>query len=299
MINRLIILLITVLLIASCGNPSIKIEDDQYKPKIVINGYIFPHKPVDKIFITRNFPVDQNIDNYQIIPPDTRVSITDVETGTSYSLSFHVTNDSAWFRYEGSGLDIDYGKSYRLDVTATIDGKALQASSVTTVPQQGFEIISINYDSLHYYEKDESDNIISFNVEFERSPGTTFYLATIQPVDTSYQNFIYDNAFGDLDSSDVKENYKDFTYNYTWIQDTPLTPGQSNVDLFWFFIWYYGKYQAVIYAADENYRYFMQTYSEVREMDGNYHEPIMNIEGDGIGIFASMIADTVEFFVTP
>ena len=36
-----------------------------------------------------------------------------------------------------------------------------------------------------------------------------------------------------------------------------------------------------------------QTYKNVQEFDGNFHEPRINIQGDGIGIFGSAIADTV------
>ena len=57
-------------------------------------------------------------------------------------------------------------------------------------------------------------------------------------------------------------------------------------------------YRAVVYACDENFRLFLLTYDSVQEFDGNFHEPIMNFTGDGIGVFGSCIADTVYFKVT-
>ena len=47
-----------------------------------------------------------------------------------------------------------------------------------------------------------------------------------------------------------------------------------------------------MYATDDNYREFVQTYNDVQEDDGNFHEAKFNIDGDGIGVFGSMIADT-------
>jgi hypothetical protein len=53
----------------------------------------------------------------------------------------------------------------------------------------------------------------------------------------------------------------------------------------------------IVYAADENYRLFSLSYKNVQEFDGNFHEPKVTLQGDGIGVFASMIADTVYFKV--
>ena len=32
-------------------------------------------------------------------------------------------------------------------------------------------------------------------------------------------------------------------------------------------------------------------------MDGNFHEPKLHIEGDGIGVFATAVTDTTYFLV--
>ena len=36
---------------------------------------------------------------------------------------------------------------------------------------------------------------------------------------------------------------------------------------------------------------------QVKEIDGNYHEPAFHFEGDGIGVFGSAIADTAYFWI--
>jgi len=57
---------------------------------------------------------------------------------------------------------------------------------------------------------------------------------------------------------------------------------------------FYDDYEIIMYAADKNYKDFHITYRNVMELDGNFHEPKFNIEGDGIGVFGSIIADTVR-----
>ena len=48
----------------------------------------------------------------------------------------------------------------------------------------------------------------------------------------------------------------------------------------------------------KNYMQFLQTWDDVKEPDGNYHEPKFNFEGDGIGVFGSVVADTTYLTVT-
>ncbi len=70
------------------------------------------------------------------------------------------------------------------------------------------------------------------------------------------------------------------------------------MNVFWWNVWYYGRHQIVVYAADKNYANFIQTFEEVEEEDGNFHEPVFNFEGDAIGYFGSAIADTVYIEIT-
>jgi hypothetical protein len=161
------------------------------------------------------------------------------------------------------------------------------------VPNPGLEIVSLNHDTLSYYQRDTNGNIINFNIGFERSPGTNFYLVTILALDADVNTFVYDNPFTEETPEDVAGDLDDFRYNYGWIQDTPTTPGQSSMEIFWFDLWFYSRYEVILYAADKNYQDFLKTYNEVREIDGNYHEPVFHIEGDGVGVFGSAVIDTV------
>ena len=195
MIKNTFIFIAISLLIISCGKGTISIDENQYEPKIVVDGYLQPGHSVDKIYIWRNFLVNQNLDNFDIVLDDADVWLTDVSDDRPFRLSYYP--DSAWFRYTGSDLDIKYGHQYRLDITAVIDGKNLAASSTTTTPNPGFHILNINYDTLNYRQRNESDDILTFNINFERSPGTDFYAAAIIPVHANPDSFIYNNPFND------------------------------------------------------------------------------------------------------
>ena len=63
--------------------------------------------------------------------------------------------------------------------------------------------------------------------------------------------------------------------------------------------WFYTEYRLTTMACDVNYKEFLQTYNDVQEEDGNFHEAKFNIEGDGIGVFGSVVLDTVTVNVIP
>lgn len=301
-INFYIGILIIAIFVFSCGEGTVSVTNESYEPKIVIEGFLVPHQKVDIIRINRNFRIDENLRTTSLLPSInlTHVSIIDNDNGVEYELDFRrpapdeedFLENYYWFS-DSDELIIDYGKSYTLDVSTRIDGKQLSANATTTVPQQGFRITQINYDSLSYRQRDENGNIKGFEIFIDRSQETTFYVVTVKPVNASTETFIYDNPYGDFSEDEVEEDLIDFSYRWGWIQDTPATAGQSKVEIFWSSLWFYSEYEVIIYAADKNYKEFLQTYNEVQEPDGNFHEPIFNIEGDGMGVFASVIPDTI------
>lgn len=279
----------------SCGEGIVDLDEQVFEPKIVIQGTIFPHQRVDDIKISRNFPLNTPaINKDDIVVKDAQVILLD-EAGAAYDLRFN--SRTARYEYRGADLVIDYGKRYTLEVSATIDGESLFARSTTTVPQAGFEILDSKsvLGEMVYRERDENNVLKNFEVTFARSPGTDFYALSLTAMDAEVSSFIFENPYDDLDEQDVLEDFADFKYTYTWIQDTPLTAGESRIEIFWFFTWFYGNYRAVVYAGDKNFKDFLLTHNQVQEIDGNFHEPAFHIEGDGIGVFGSAIADTVYF----
>lgn len=282
--------------VAGCGEGHFVVSNDSYEPRIVIEGFLRPGSGVDRIHIWRNFPPDVGLREVDLIPDDTRAKIIDEDSGKEYPLSFHGGNAlrDFYFQYVGDDLVIEHGKSYTLDVRATVEGQALHAWATTTVPKQGFEIVSVRPDTrLPYRPLGENGKVINIELLFERSPGITLYAFTTRPLEAKGHNFVYDNPFEEKSRAEVEANIFDYMYRINGIQNTPVTAGQSKIEIFWFLLWFYSRYEIIVYAADENYQHFLQTFDETQEEDGNFHEPLFEIEGDGIGVFGAVIADTV------
>ena len=136
-------------IIAGCGDATMEPSNDSYEQRIVIEGYLHAGQPVDRIHISRNFPVDADLSKLSVLPdPDeTIVQITDLDSDQTYDLEYNTAEDDDWnnyyWTYRKSDFIVEYGKSYKLEVWTVIGGKELHASSVTKVPEQGFEIVSI------------------------------------------------------------------------------------------------------------------------------------------------------------
>jgi len=290
------------LIIGGCGDATMEPTNESYEPRIVIEGYLHAGKNVDRIYITRNFPVNADLSRLSLIPdPEkTTVEITDMESNHVYELEYiegeNGDINNYYWTYSGSDFVVQNGRSYRLDVWAVIDNQSLHASSVTAVPEKGFEIVSINQTSLKYREKDLEGALKHFEVQINRSEGTSFYTAAIEALNPSIESFIYDNPYEDIKPEDV--DLIDDAFTYEVIHHAPETNGTSQITFAWNVFKFYDMYRIIIYAGDENYKDYLMTHNNVMEMNGNFHEPKFNIDGDGIGVFASIDADTVYCRVT-
>lgn len=291
------------LLLAACGEGKVDFSELPYEPKIVINAFITPGKAADDIRIQRNFPVGQDINRDEQYLTGAVVILTKIETNETVTLVNNLSFPENYF-YDSTGTVIEYGKAYRLDVTAVFDGDTLRASSTTVTPNPGIQIVpeQSKLSPLHYVERDTlTGDVKYFHVAFQRSPGTQFYALSMKSLAAVHSNFIYppDNPFfpDDFDSSDVVGNLNALATNAIWLQDMPVDAGISETDLFWFFLTFYGPYRLTVYAGDENFQDFVETYDQVQDIDGNFYEPVFHIEGDGIGVFASFVADTTSFTI--
>ncbi len=303
--KKVIAFILVTLLISACGEGVVEVENKSYQPKISIDGFIQPGKKVERIHVFRNFRLGVDIDKVPLVldPAKTFVKIIDESNGNNYNLTFHNPGsqkklEEYYYEYNGTDLVIDYGKSYTLDVTTEVDGRQLSARSTTTVPNAGFNISGINTSSMKFAQQDPNGDFASFKVEIERAPGTNFYIASTRPEDTSFENFITDHLFGELTKEDYDEKLDDFDSAEDWIQNTPLTAGKSIIDIFMFDLFFYSQYQVIVFAADDNYREYLQTFNSTQEPDGNFHAARFNFEGDGIGVFGSVVTDTVYFEIT-
>ena len=283
------------LLLLACGKTSVSIDERTYEPKIVFNAYIYPNRPVSDIRISRNFAIGQEIDREEIALSNADVALTDVVSGEIFPLVYNPDENS--FRYPGNDLTINYGGTYRLNVTANIDGTYLQASSVTTVPDEGLEIDlekSI-YGDLFYRQTDENGQLISPRVNYMQSANSSFFLLSITALEADEESFIYENPFGFeiQDALDDGAKIEDFQYSAKWTRPENQVNGDSVIELIWFQFWFYGSYRMILYAGDRNFYHYYNTHANVQEPDGNLHEPIFDIDGDGIGVFGSAVTDTI------
>ena len=274
-----------MLLIACQGNVSI--TEATYEPKIVIQGILIPGQ-VPQIAIRRNFPLnDPLIEPTEIPLTDASATIAD-DAGTEYGLTYNPETRS----YEAPQLNVEFGRTYILNANANIDGQVLHTSATTLVPEPGFQILeekSLLGSRIYPPQGDGVD----FNMVFERSPNTGYYLVSIVALDPDTSNYIYDNPFNDQKPIDVIEDFEEWKYNYYWIHNRPLTAGESMTEIRSLYLYFYANYRIIMYAADRNFRDFQATHEVTQGADGNHHEPAFHVNGDGIGVFGSAIVDTV------
>jgi hypothetical protein len=150
---------------------------------------------------------------------------------------------------------------------------------------------------LGYRQRDADGQVQQFEIAYAHSPGIDFYILSVRALDASDQSFVYDNPFYDHSADEVNFYMEDLNVHIDWMQNVPDGAGLSNLKIRWFGLPFYGRYRRIFYAADQNFKEFFLTHSTVQDIDGNFHEPIMHIEGDGAGIFGSAIVDTVYFEV--
>ncbi len=296
-----------VWLLISCGSPPIEIDESTYEPKIVIYGFLYPGKMVQKIEIKRNYAIGQTIDPKKEMLRDALVTITDLQSDKTYVLNY---NNFYKFHYFGANLQIKQGSSYRLDVEATIDGVELQASSTTTVPSnQGFAIdhTASLPDTIVYRPRDIFGQLIYPKIAYcQGSTGqkedAAFFAMSLNALDADINTFIYDNPFG-FDLREVLEESENFQienikFSESWTRPERLECGVLSIfEITWFQTWFYGNYRAIIYAGDQNFYHFYATHRFVMEADGNLHEPLFDIDGEGIGVFGSALTDTITFYL--
>ena len=298
-VKLFLLIIIPLALFSSCGEGTVDIGQNTYTPKIVVEGYLYPGQKVSNIRITKNIPLNTAPDTLSLILFTADVRIIDLQSNKEYKLTF--SPNSYAFEYTGNDLEIGYNKSYRLSVSANVNGQNLATSCITHIPNSGFKIERqlSQIQPLFYQEKDAIGNIKNYSLVFNPSPGTSFYAFSIVALDANDSTFNYNNAYIDVKREDVIKDLDRYKYQFRWLQNVNSTNGSITFEMNWINFWFYGKYRVVAYAGDDNYKNFSLTYRLVQEFDGNFHEPAMALEGDGIGVFGSVIADTVYLEVKP
>jgi hypothetical protein len=281
----------TSMMLTACGSGTLSITEATYQPKIAIQSVLVPGQ-IARVKVGRNFPVNVVIDPNTIAITNASVMIAD-ENGAAVALAYNAQTQT----YEAPQLNVAYSATYTLTVDASIDGQALHARATTTVPNAGLNILeeSSRLGSMVYRQRDSQGNLINFNLVFERSPGTGYYAVSVVSLEADTSTFIYDNPFRELTAEELLADFEEYKYLYFWVQDKPLTPGVSSIEIASLYTFFYGKYRVILYAADRNFRDFQTTHELLQGIDGNYHEPAFHLEGDGIGVFGSAAVDTAYF----
>ena len=288
-------ILVASLFLTACGTGVVEVDDSNYEAKIAIDGYIYPHNPVTNIRIMRNFPLNTSLLRTDVFLVDAQVTLTDETNQQDYTLVFNP--QTLAHEYPGNDLVIEYGQSYTLRVIATIDGTQLQCSTTTHVPEEGFHVV--RQDSKiapsKFFPLNADGSAEKWEFAFERSPNTGFYALSVVALDADTSTYIYDSPFSRFDNASdfEEEEWKDQIYNFTWQQDLQMRSGATTLPLDWYLFSFYGNYRTILYAGDQNFRDYLLTAWQIQEIDGNFHEPVLHIEGDGIGVVGSAIADTV------
>ncbi len=279
------IIALTGLIFSGCGNPKVNLTSAPYDPKIAVEGYLYPGHTVSQISLMRNYPIGDSVNTgaLQLTPSGNAVSATI----NGAALLF----DPQTQTYYNNQITVDYDKSYKLEVYATIDGTPLHTTSTTTTPQKGFAVLENNLGDFSYGD--------SITINYYPSPSTGFYAFSIVPDTANPGNFNYNIDLRDKpDSSKVVQNLNQYKFRYGTVNNVNSYAGTA----YSFTIgsrdtWFYSTYTVVAYACDLNFKEFLLTAPNVQEVDGNFHEPIETFQGDGIGVFGSAIADTVRFAI--
>ncbi len=285
-IKSALVFFATLLIFTSCGDPEIDISEVKYEPKIAVQGFVYPGEPVSDILIMRNFPLEENISELSLILTPSGNSVSAYINGIALSY------DPATGSYYTNDLTIDYNTAYTLEVNAVIDGNALHAKSTTITPANGFEVIEETLGTIKYRSKP-----IEFN--FHPSPGTDAYVFSIMADTARIDNFIYENPyFPDYDKKDLEDNFNNFRFQMRgMINIDSYNVDQIKNEIKLLDTWFYSSYTVIAYAGDKNYKDYIITAGNVQEFDGNFVEPEMHFEGDGIGIFGGAIRDTLTFIL--
>ena len=283
-LTRLLSLFALMLLFIRCGDPDVDITTAKYEPKISVEAYLFCGETVKNIRLTRNFELGKQIDVNKLYLTPISNDVTVTLNGVP--LLFNDNNKT----YYNDQITVEYGKSYEIDISATIDGKQLYTTSKTTTPQKGFSILQHDLGTAEFKNQ-------SLKIDFKTSPGTDLYIFSFIADTATLGNFIYENPlFPNIDSSEVADNFNTYRYQYSMITDIDSYSGQNySYKLQSFDFWFYSTYKVTAYAGDRNFRYYLLTAPDVKEFDGNFHEPIQIFDGDGIGVFASAIRETITF----
>jgi hypothetical protein len=289
---------ILVIILLSCGEPTVDLNSNLYKPLIVVDSYLIVGQKVENIFIKRNFNIASvNADNRYI--DNATVSITDLSNNQKSTLIYQTAQKSYSDQTNTLGL-VKEKTAYRIDVEATIDGKTLSTSSTTNTPSNGFCIINKS-DQMKKYPVSNDDRYSNrFAIDFTLSNDATSYIFIFKALDTKPSSYIRfpRNVYLAAEVSDADFIYEVGEISHLAIQNLNSDISSYNKKIEWSNFNFVSRYRVMVLAVDKNYKDYFYTVNDIQDIDGSFVHPQFHFEGDGIGIFGSAVADTIFFEVS-
>ncbi len=277
MINLRLILCAVVCLGSGACSTSPTESLGEFKETIHIEGYLQAGSNVSDLFVGTTMPLSSEYDRDASALSDAGVTIT--VDGVTHSLSSVPDKPGT---YHQPDLVVHPGKTYHLSVTTGLG----TATAQTTVPfppmASGAPVVYVGGDPYRVTWEGET------NGGYVTSRQALELLERIPPESQfgggrfggGFGGAIDTTGFGALRDSIARADQWRFLQG----QSQTLNPLQFS---------YYGSYSFLVFSLDENYGDFLIS----SQQDGaTLDEPRFHIEG-GIGLFASMAADSVLFRV--
>ena len=249
----------------------------EFNETVLIEGFLQAGTNVSGLFVGTTMPLSSEYDRDASAVSDADVAIT--VDGVTHSLAAVPDEPGA---YHQPDLVVQPGKTYHLSVTTGL-GTATAQTTVPFPPQaSGASVLYAGGDLYRVTWEGETNGgyVTSRQVVelLERIPpesqfgGGRFGGGFGGAVDTT--------GFGALRDSIARADQ----WRFLQEQSQTLNPIQFS---------YYGTYALLVYALDENYGDFLIS---SQQDEAALDEPRFHVEG-GIGLFASMAADSVLFRV--
>jgi len=297
---KYILIVAALVIIQGCGEGIVEIDSKIYEPRIVIYGFIEPGRAVKDISITRNFPLNQKVNPDSLYLKDADAIITDLNINKSYKLDFNAETKT----FQRLDMVIAKGRSYKLSISALIDGVTVEAFAVTNVPEELPEIDTTRskLEPFHVFDKDENGEFKCFEVCWKFSSDEDCYIFTKETLNISDSNKIWSMPFEAWELMYAKYGYHGYPKTYhmiDFVYNKEKSNGYHSYVIESYFFAYHGAQRFIVTTGDKNFLDYIKLPREVVDVDGNHFEPKYHVSGMGIGVFGSWASDTVEVMLLP
>ena len=251
-----------------------------FRPVLYVEAFLKAGEPVEDIFVGTTMPLYEVYDRTASAVSD--ASVTLEVDGAASQLQPTAGSPGT---YGSADLQIESGKTYRLVVQA----EDFVAQAVTTVPNP--PVVTAN-------GADFIVNSTAFSASWEGETAGGYFTTKAEvepgdpiPLESLFGGFggrPFGGGFAGIDTTGFAAMRDSLARVQRWnyVQ-------QKSTTLDWRQFYSYGTYAFKVYAIDENYAdYLVSSQQDPQVLD----EPRFHVAG-GVGIFASMAADSVHFRV--